>query len=97
MGEPVTGGREHFPMLDRHGRQIEVGDRLRAQVCIGPYGQTKVVEVVVTEAHWPYCAIYGTGPKECISTTFDFDQRVLRCATRHVDFEHGHETWAEVL
>lgn len=87
----VTGGAERWPIFDRHGRQIRVGDRLRAQICTGPYGQTKIVEVEVRSAHWTYCQEGG------VNAEYDRASNTLRCYHRHVDFEHGHETWAEVI
>lgn len=92
---PVTGGTDRFPVFDRHGTRIHVGDTLRAKVCTGPYGQTKIVTAVVTDAHWQYCQM--NVPGNLIGTAFDFKARVLRCYHKHEDYEHGHETWAEVV
>lgn len=97
---PVTGGGSRFPVLDRHGVQIKVGDQLRAQVCVGRYGQTRIIETTVTEDHWPLCSLYVAGGPYggySINSHFDFDGRVLRCYHQHRDFEHGHEQWAEVI
>lgn len=87
----VTGGAEHWPVFDRHGKRIHLGDRLRAQVSIGRFGQVRVIEVTVTEQHWYYCQFEG------IATNFDFKGQVLRCYSKWEDVEHGHELWAEVI
>lgn len=93
--EPVTGGVDHFPIYDRHGTRLHVGDRLRAQCCVGRYGQTRTIETTITRAHWPYCCLNAEG---CVVTTqFDHSARVLRCYYRHHDVEHAHEAWAEVI
>jgi hypothetical protein len=80
-------------MLDRNGRQLHVGDRIRAQVCVGPYGQTAIVETTVTNAHEPYGQISAN------TRTIGFHYRDGKLVGQHVhnDFEHGHETWVEIL
>jgi hypothetical protein len=94
---PVTGGAEHWPIVDRFGQRLYVGDRVRAQCCVGPYGQTCVIEATVTEAHWPLCQLNPPAHPRCvIDTTFDHAHQILRCARTHRDVEHGHDTWAEV-
>jgi hypothetical protein len=90
-GAPCTGGNAHSPIYDRHGERIHVGDKLRVQHCVGRYGQTKVEEMTVTEAHWTYCQHGVAG------TEYDFAANVLRCKHTHHDFEHGHDTWAEII
>jgi len=89
--EPVTGCAKRFPMLDRHGHQIHVGDRLRYQHCTGRYGQTSISETVVTQPHYPYGSI------DSAHFHLDFDHLVLRGFHHHDDFEHGHTTWVEIL
>jgi hypothetical protein len=93
-GPEVTGGTGHWPVLDRHGRPLRVGDRLLAQVCVGPYGQTERIEATVQDAHWQYCQMVVNG--RVIGTEFDRAAQVLRCARTWNDYEHGHQTWAEV-
>lgn len=88
---PCTGGNDRFPVVDRNGVRICVGDTLRVKHCVGPYGQTRTSEMTVTEAHWQYCQ-HGVA-----ATRFDFQTNTLRCASVHNDFEHGHETWAEII
>jgi hypothetical protein len=91
----VTGGANRYPIFDRFGARLHVGDRLRAQCCVGRYGQTRIIETTVTDAHWDYCQMNTQG---CvISAEFDFAADVLRCRHVHRDYEHGHETWAEVI
>lgn len=88
----VTGGKGHWPMVDRHGTPIRVGDTIRYQYCSGRYGQTKVGQpITVTDAHYDYCQIGGAG------FHYDFKANVLRGYHQHTDFEHGHETWVEIV
>lgn len=99
---PCTGGAGRWPIFDRHGVRIHLGDRLRAQVCIGPYGQTEIIEIEVTEVHWQYCqSPSGTKSRDgrfhSASTEYDFKEHVLRCYRKHEDVEHGHEQWAEII
>lgn len=92
---PVTGGARSWPVFDRHGERIHVGDTLRAQCCVGRYGQTRIITFKVKEAYWPYCQQCVEG---CVvGTDYDRDAEALRCAHVHNDFEHGHETWAEIV
>jgi hypothetical protein len=101
----VTGGAGKWPILDKHGKRIHVGDRIRAQICVGRLGQTRIVETTVTEAHWQYCSMsvpyrmFEGGAEQwgTIGTEYDFADKVLRCYHEHRDFEHGHETWAEIV
>lgn len=92
---PCTGGTKHFPIYDRNGVRVCLGDTIRAQVCVGPYGQTRVIEGIVDQAHWQYCSFCING--KSVSTTIDFELDRLVCHRVHNDFEHGHETWAEVI
>lgn len=87
----VTGCSRNWPMLDRHGKRIQVGDRIRYQYCIGEYGKTAIREAVVHHPHYPY------GQIEDAAFEFDSTERVLRGYHHHKDFEHGHETWVEVI
>lgn len=73
---------------DRHGRPVEVGDLVRVQYTAGRYGQTKIDQGRVTGL-----GQYG-------GLTLDGARYV--CVPRegyhrHVDFEHGHETWVEIV
>src|SRR4051812_29006160 len=99
-GADVTGGADRLPVFDRRGRRIRVGDKLRAQVCVGKYGQTRVIECVVTEAHWAHGQMTASapgGPPRVVSAEPAHTPPRLVCYNRHIDIEHGHETWAEVV
>ena len=87
----VTGCVDRSPMEDRNGKPIHVGDRIRYQHCIGPYGQTAISETIVTQAHYQYGMIDGA------NFDFDFKRRFLVGYSKHEDCEHGHETWVIVL
>jgi len=90
---PVTGCIGRYSMLDRHGCQLHVGDRIRAQVCVGRYGQTAVVETTVTKAHEPY----GQISAELRTIAFHYRDGKLIGHHVHGDVEHGHETWVEII
>lgn len=90
---PLTGCVGRFPMVDRNGVQLHVGDKIRAQVCVGRYGRTQLVETVVTNAHEMYGTLYSGGT----SIPFAFRDGVLVGYNRHFDFDHGHETWVQIL
>ena len=87
----VTGCKDNYPMEGYHGKPIHVGDRLRYQHCVGPYGQTTISETFVALPHYPYGQI--------ADARFDLDwkRKVLVGYHKHVDFEHGHETWVEIF
>lgn len=86
----VTACDDRFPVVDRHGVRVHVGDTLRVRHCVGPYGQTAETLHTVQNAHW----LYGSdGP---VTARYDYDARVMRCAYVHTDPEHSHEVWAEV-
>ena len=90
---PVTGCIGRHPMVDRFGCQLHVGDRIRAQVCVGRYGQTSIVETIVPNAHEPY-GLISAGVR-----TIGFHYRDGKLIGQHVhnDYDHGHETWVEIV
>lgn len=90
QGEQVTACSNHYPCFDMHNNPIMVGDTIRYQYCCGPYGQTRVKECVVTEAHWPYgvhnnAAVWYTGDGYMIGYH------------DHADHDHGHESWIKII
>ena len=87
----VTGCLKNYPMEDRNGKPIHVGDRIRYQHCVGRYGQTAISETVVTQAHYPYGQIANAG------FHLDWGRNVLVGYYKHDDVEHGHETWVEII
>ena len=94
IGTLVLGSASRLPLLDRNGRQLRVGDRLRAQICCGRYGRTKLVEVTVDESFYYLPLIGGPG------TTVDFHLvpgPALQAYRKFDDVEHAHESWAEVI
>lgn len=108
MRTPVTGGSTRSPILDRQGVPLHVGDTLRAQCCVGRYGEVRTVEHSLTpaDAHWPLCFLdtrqltrnaEGRQVSCLITTRWDAAAGVLRCQDTHHDVEHGHQTWAEIL
>ncbi len=87
----VTGCANRYPMVNRHGRHIAVGDRIRYQHCVGRYGTTALGETDVTEPHYPYGRIANA------VFDLDFKANVLRGYRENHNWEHGHVTWVEVL
>lgn len=45
---------------DRHGRKLQVGQLIRAQVCVGRYGQTDIREGEIVELNPPFGATIKT-------------------------------------
>jgi hypothetical protein len=93
--EAVTGGAKRWPMVDRHGRPLYKGCKIRAQVCTGRYGQTRIVEGMVDQAHYEYCCVIVG--EHTADFQFDSSAGLLRGYHKHVDFEHGHETWVDLI
>jgi hypothetical protein len=89
--KPITACAPRYRCVDRNGRTICVGDRIRFQHCTGPYGQTRISEGVVDREHYEYGAIGSA------TLHYDATARVMRGRHTHSDYEHGHETWIEVI
>lgn len=93
------------PVVDRHGKPVHLGDRVRVKRCTGPYGQTCIEEGVVTEqigggTHAQYGSVTfrtDAGKYEGAEVKYIYESPVGVCADVFDDFEHGHETWLEVL
>lgn len=87
----VTGWNSRTPLHDRHGNPLHVGDKIRAQVSTGRYGQTKIIEHTITRSHEPYGAINT----QAQLIPFELKGGKGIGHTKFDDFEHGHETWVE--
>lgn len=106
MGKQLTVWNSRMPVVDRYGKPVCVGDRIRAQVCVGRYGQTKIHEGVVCEqskeapAHAQYSQLLfrtDGGKLEYAGVEYGgSNSTVGKCYRNHEDFEHGHESWVEV-
>lgn len=92
----ITGGRGNWPIFDRNWIPVCVGDRVRAQICTGAYGQTRIVEMVIQDEYYPYCQIEVPSGGIMVFE-YSFDRDALHGYYRHADFEHGHEKWVEVI
>jgi hypothetical protein len=91
--KPVTGGASRFPMFDRNHKRLHVGDKIRAQICVGRYGQTKIVETTVDQEHYPYCTIHaGNQP-----ISFHYGRGELIGYYENIDYEHAHKAWVEII
>lgn len=88
---PVTGCTARYPMLDKDGVQLTVGDMIQYQHCVGRYGQTAICIGIVTQRHYP------TGMIGSAVFRFDHASRTLIGSSVHEDPVHGHETWVKVM
>ena len=91
----------HF---DRGGKVLGIGQTVRIQYCNGRYGQTRRVTCILQKI-----GAYGeidvdtgkAGEGKYLYPGFSPDkslgQGALRGYHKHVDFEHGHETWIEIV
>lgn len=93
--------------IDRHGKPVRVGQRVRVRECIGRYGQCATREGIVKEL-----SPYGGGTLELTEPATIYHrnhcERKNKGELAYVviprggyekfeDFEHGHETWIEIL
>lgn len=90
--------------FDRNGTPLEVGQRVTVQHCTGRYGRTTKVTGTLT-----HIGRYGDvnvdtgkqGEGNCMYPGFSLDATLgpncQRGYDEHVDFEHGHKTWIEVV
>ena len=86
---------KRHPIYDADGTPVEVGDKVKFQICTGRYGQTASGESTVKYIMPNYPGIGLTNGKMC-HVNYDFDKKIWRCFKEHVDFEHGHKTWLVV-
>lgn len=94
---PITAGVNKYPVYDRHGVQVCLGDTLQAQVTDGPYGRTASVGYVVDQAHAMYCQFNTKNHVIPLALRYDLHSQPVMVAHRiFEDFEHGHECWAEI-
>lgn len=89
--EHVTGGIDHLPMVDYHGHQIKVGDKIMYQHCVGRCGMTSISSTTVTEKHYPYGKI-----KEA-DFSYDKNNKVLKGYCVRGECFHRHVTWVEIV
>lgn len=100
---PLAVCADRMPVADRHGVQICAGDRLRVQVCVGRYGTVERFEIEVGSTYEPYGQILFSTPRHARRGIFFHlgphaaGIHWMRGYHRFDDFEHGHETWAEVI
>lgn len=95
---------KHWKYFDRNGRLLVIGQLVSVQTCSGPYGQTKRVSGTLTSIG-PYGNVnVDTGKKGegvCLYPGFTPDSTLGENCQRgyheHVDFEHGHEVWIELV
>jgi len=98
---PLTSRAGKHPVFDRNGVQLCVGDKLKAQICTGRYGQVAVFDFDVNVPHALYGQLIASAPAGAVICHFNWlgnpDIPVDICYYQHSDIEHGHETWAEVV
>lgn len=85
-----------YTFVDRYGKDLTVGDRVRAQHCTGRYGETSIVEGILLRIG-DHTDTYIDAPGgDCIYPGFSpVGGKVLRGYLKHEDYEHGHEQWIE--
>jgi hypothetical protein len=86
---------------DRRGRQLEVGQIVRVQHCIGRYGQTEIVEGRIKEIS-PYGGVSLDNIDRLAVRRGQSTETIYVTVTRtgyekFEDFEHGHEKWTEII
>lgn len=97
--KPITSRADRIPVYDRNGLQVCLGDKLKAQKCTGRYGRVAQVDAVADEEHTRLGAVNvvhnGSGAtiffNAHLISGFDIGYKDF------VDFEHGHETWIEIV
>jgi hypothetical protein len=76
-----------YGYTDRHGTPLAIGQRVRVQVCVGPYGRTAIREGVIKKFS-PYSGMtLDTGYTTIVPKGYQ----------KFEDFEHGHEKWTEIV
>jgi len=100
--------------LDKHRRPLAPGKLVRVRHCVGPHGQTQLVEgrlreidsyggltLVLTKPAVFYARDHrqhrdiGDLFYVAIATTINGAKQVFY--HEHLDFEHAHQVWAEVI
>jgi hypothetical protein len=101
---PDTQAKPQKRYFDRHGSPLELGQTVTVQHCVGRYGRTEQLTGKLVSI-----GIYGNvsldtgkpGQGNCVYPGFTPDVSLgpgaLRGFDRHVDFEHGHEKWIELV
>jgi hypothetical protein len=104
---PLMFGR--WECYDRYDKQIFLGDTVRIQGCVGPYGQIAQATGIVTQqkqmCYGQFSLDAGRvvnyskfGANSMVMATFQLDVNDKMIGyTYHSVYEHEHETWIEVL
>lgn len=96
---PLTSRLDAIPVYDKNGIQVCLGDALKAQICIGRYGQVTQIDAVADKAHLQYGSLISSRNGK-VETLF-FNGFMIAGydigLNAFVDFEHGHETWIEIV
>jgi hypothetical protein len=94
-------------MKDRNGIILAPGQHVRIQVCTGRYGQVEIREGTITRLGAYYVIMRTHG--DFVENMGRFGMHLRRAGTevsvnvprdgyeKFSDFEHGHETWVEVI
>jgi hypothetical protein len=104
-------------IVDRARKPLSVGQVVRVQHCVGPYGQTDIVEgkiealhpelrgatlrltkpTTTRASHDAPRRLVSVGEQFYVALPGEWDGQVYLCSRVFDDFEHGHETWAEIV
>lgn len=96
--------RKGYRYFDHDGVPLELGQEVLVQHCVGRYGQVRRICGKLTRIG-RYGNVYidtgREGEGNCLYPGFSADDSVgpncMRGYERHVDFEHGHEKFIEVV
>lgn len=85
--------------VDRNNLTIAEGQRVRVRHCVGRYGQCKETDGILDSMD-PYGGMRLQIAHELVYIPFTWervDKGIFRGYHRHYDYEHGHETWVEII
>jgi hypothetical protein len=92
---------EGYAYIDKNRKPVVDGARVAVQHCTGRYGQTQLHEGkllrITSTSVW---IELDTGDPLFIPGVFHLDRQEAKTLTgynKHEDYEHGHETWLQVL
>ena len=83
--------------VDRNGIELAIGDRIRFQYCAGRYGQVATGEMILPENFKDSSRVGRARFEVDFAHQRKTGEQRLIGYHRHVDYEHGHETWVEKI
>ncbi len=96
-----------FVSVDRHGKEIKIGQRLKIKHCVGSHGQCEILEgVLESRCKWRgFTLRLDNGSGQYVADISEYDHAmkwpdgrgVMAGYAKLVDFDHGHEEWIEIV